>query len=73
MLAYCKYNLQKYIVCEYRSFFSPRTCRDNIISSQLWHTKCIFLQLTFVEYFEANVGAAVISGKQEIKEVAAAK
>lgn len=30
-------------------------------------------QLTFVEYFEAHIGAAVISGEQKIKEVAAAE
>lgn len=33
----------------------------------------ICFQLTFVEYFKADIGAAVIRGEQEIEEVAAAE
>lgn len=33
----------------------------------------ICLQLTFIEYFKANVGPAVIGGKQQVKEIAGAE
>lgn len=58
-------NIQRY------TFFA-RTC-IHFTFSQLITTEYICLQLTLIEYFEANVGAAVVSGKKEIKEVAAAK
>lgn len=58
-------------------FFTSNVDKDRhsqqYFRRQLIHLCSICLQLTFIEYFKASVGPAVIGGKQQVKEIAGAE